>query len=43
MADKHHTRWINAMDDSLERYLSGSSQNVDTSTIAAVIGNYASK
>lgn len=43
MAAKHHTRWINAMDDSLERYLSGSSQNVDTTTLAAVIGDYAAK
>ena len=28
MATKHHTRWLNAMDDSLERYLNGPSQDL---------------
>lgn len=36
MAAKHHTRWLNAMDDSMERYLHGPSQEVDTSTPNAV-------
>ena len=36
MASKHHTRWINAMDDSLERYLEGPSQDVDTATLAVL-------
>jgi trimethylamine monooxygenase len=27
MSARHHTRWINAMDDSFERYLNGPSQN----------------
>ncbi|WP_028265751.1 hypothetical protein [Arthrobacter sp. MA-N2] len=35
MAVKHHTRWLNAMDDSLERYLNGTSQDIDTNTPAA--------
>jgi len=36
MAARHHTRWINAMDDSLQRYLNGPSQDVDTGTLAAL-------
>lgn len=36
MATKHHTRWLNAMDDSLERYLNGPSQDVDTGTLATL-------
>lgn len=43
MAAKHHTRWINAMDDSLDRYLSSESQDVDTTTLAAVVSDYAAK
>ncbi|MCG2622866.1 NAD(P)/FAD-dependent oxidoreductase [Arthrobacter sp. I2-34] len=34
MAVNHHTRWLNAMDDSLERYLHGPSEDVDTGTLA---------
>ncbi|QTG83015.1 NAD(P)-binding domain-containing protein [Arthrobacter crystallopoietes] len=36
MAARHHTRWINAMDDSLQRYLNGPSQDVDTRTLTAL-------
>lgn len=36
MATKHHTRWLNAMDDSMERYLNGPTQEVDTSAPDAV-------
>ncbi|NMR28490.1 NAD(P)-binding domain-containing protein [Crystallibacter degradans] len=36
MATRHHTRWINAMDDSLRRYLSGPSQDVDTGALTAL-------
>ncbi|MCW2134084.1 NAD(P)-binding domain-containing protein [Arthrobacter sp. VKM Ac-2550] len=36
MATRHHTRWINAMDDSLQRYLNGPSQDVDTGTLTAL-------
>ncbi|TFC29328.1 NAD(P)/FAD-dependent oxidoreductase [Cryobacterium sp. TMT1-3] len=36
MAVKHHTRWLNAMDDSMARYLNGPSQEVDTSTADVV-------
>ena len=36
MAARHHTRWINAMDDSLQRYLNGPSQDVDTGTLTAL-------
>ena len=36
MATKHHTRWLNAMDDSMERYLNGPTQEVDTSARDAV-------
>lgn len=43
LSDKHHTRWLNAMDDSLDRYLNGPSQNVDTGTLAAVTGLLSSK
>ncbi|MCY0906685.1 NAD(P)-binding domain-containing protein [Arthrobacter sp. H14-L1] len=32
---KHHTRWLNAMDDSLERYLQGPSEDVDAGAPAA--------
>ncbi|MGO2540485.1 MAG: NAD(P)-binding domain-containing protein [Specibacter sp.] len=38
MATRHHTRWLNAMDDSLGRYLNGPSQDVDTTTLAALTG-----
>jgi trimethylamine monooxygenase len=38
MAAKHHTRWINAMDDSLERYLNGPSEDVDTGALAVLSG-----
>ncbi len=38
---KHHTRWLNAMDDSLERYLRGPSQDVDANTRAAVTSTLA--
>jgi trimethylamine monooxygenase len=38
MGVKHHTRWLNAMDDSLGHYLDGPSQDVDTSTLEAVTG-----
>ncbi|GAA4376733.1 NAD(P)-binding domain-containing protein [Paeniglutamicibacter cryotolerans] len=38
MASRHHTRWINAMDDSMERYLNGDSQNVDTNAMATLSG-----
>jgi trimethylamine monooxygenase len=34
MATKHHTRWINAMDDSMQRYLEGPSQDVDSGSPA---------
>jgi trimethylamine monooxygenase len=27
LSEKHHTRWINALDDSMERYLNGPSQD----------------
>jgi len=40
LAARHHTRWINAMDDSLERYLNGPSQNVDTTTLSVITGGY---
>ena len=43
MAAKHHTRWLNAMDDSLDRYLNGPSQDMDTGTLAAVTGTVAVK
>jgi trimethylamine monooxygenase len=36
MAARHHTRWINAMDDSLQRYLNGPSQDVDTGALTAL-------
>lgn len=36
MAAPHHTRWINAMDDSLERYLNGPSENVNTNAMATI-------
>lgn len=36
MAEVHHTRWINAMDDSLERYLTGPSQDLDTNAMEAI-------
>ncbi|HSL36151.1 MAG TPA: NAD(P)/FAD-dependent oxidoreductase, partial [Arthrobacter sp.] len=36
MAARHHTRWINAMDDSLARYLQGPSENVDTGALTAL-------
>lgn len=36
LAAKHHTRWLNAMDDSLQRYLHGPSQDVDTATLDTV-------
>lgn len=36
MAAQHHTRWINAMDDSLARYLQGPSENVDTGALTAL-------
>ncbi|HSO90841.1 MAG TPA: NAD(P)/FAD-dependent oxidoreductase [Arthrobacter sp.] len=36
MAARHHTRWINAMDDSLARYLQGPSENADTGALAAI-------
>lgn len=36
MAKPHHTRWINAMDDSLERYLNGPSENVNTNAMATI-------
>lgn len=38
MATRHHTRWLNAMDDSLGRYLNGPSQDVDTTALAALAG-----
>jgi trimethylamine monooxygenase len=38
LAARHHTRWINAMDDSLERYLNGPSENVDTRALAVLVG-----
>ncbi|MGO4384643.1 FAD-dependent oxidoreductase [Specibacter sp. RAF43] len=43
LAARHHTRWLNAMDDSLERYLNGPSQDVDTGTLAAVTGALAAR
>lgn len=36
MAALHHTRWINAMDDSLDRYLNGPSENVNTNAMATI-------
>lgn len=36
MAEVHHTRWINAMDDSLERYLHGPSQDLNTNAMATL-------
>lgn len=36
MAVQHHTRWINAMDDSLERYLTGPSENLNTNAMATI-------
>ncbi|MFJ6418735.1 NAD(P)-binding domain-containing protein [Paeniglutamicibacter sp. NPDC091659] len=36
MSEPHHTRWINAMDDSLERYLNGPSENVNTYAMATL-------
>ncbi|WP_024368451.1 NAD(P)-binding domain-containing protein [Arthrobacter sp. TB 26] len=36
MAARHHTRWLNAMDDSLSRYLQGPSENVDTGALTAL-------
>ncbi|MFD1213117.1 NAD(P)-binding domain-containing protein [Arthrobacter sp. GCM10027362] len=36
MAARHHTRWINAMDDSLERYLNGPSEDIDTGALSAL-------
>lgn len=36
MAALHHTRWINAMDDSLDRYLHGPSENVNTNAMATI-------
>jgi trimethylamine monooxygenase len=38
LATRHHTRWINAMDDSLERYLNGPSEDVDTRALAVLVG-----
>jgi len=43
MATRHHTRWLNAMDDSLGRYLGGPSQDVDTGTLSAVTGEFSAK
>ncbi|WP_104087342.1 NAD(P)-binding domain-containing protein [Arthrobacter sp. GMC3] len=43
MATKHHTRWLNAMDDSLDRYLNGPSQDVDTGTLATVTEELSTK
>ncbi|MCZ9885087.1 hypothetical protein NFJ07_25180, partial [Arthrobacter sp. B2a2-09] len=40
---KHHTRWLNAMDDSKVRYLYGPSQDVDTDTPATLIDTVASR
>ena len=37
MAGRHHTRGINAMDDSQARYLQGPSENVDTGALTALI------
>ncbi|MEV7647295.1 NAD(P)/FAD-dependent oxidoreductase [Arthrobacter sp. NPDC089319] len=39
MATRHHTRWINAMDDSLHRYLNGPSEDMDTGALAALTGD----
>ena len=39
MATRHHTRWINAMDDSLARYLNGPSEDMDTGALAALTGD----
>jgi trimethylamine monooxygenase len=39
MATRHHTRWINAMDDSLHRYLHGPSEDMDTGALAALTGD----
>lgn len=36
MAVKHHTRWLSAMDDSLERYLHGPSEDIDTATLETI-------
>lgn len=36
MAEVHHTRWINAMDDSLNRYLNGPSEDVNTHAMATL-------
>ncbi|WP_331712770.1 hypothetical protein [Arthrobacter sp. U41] len=41
MAARHHTRWINAMDDSLARYLAGPSENVDTGALTALTADAA--
>ncbi|WP_308813074.1 hypothetical protein [Arthrobacter sp. PAMC25284] len=43
MAAKHHTRWLNAMDDSMERYLHGSSQDIDTGTPDTVTDTVAAR
>ncbi|EMY35108.1 flavin-containing monooxygenase [Arthrobacter crystallopoietes BAB-32] len=36
MAARHHTRWLNAMDDSLQRYLNGPGQDIDTGNLAVL-------
>jgi trimethylamine monooxygenase len=43
MATKHHTRWLNAMDDSLERYLHGTSQDINTDTPEELTDTLAAK
>ncbi|MET1156813.1 NAD(P)-binding domain-containing protein [Arthrobacter sp.] len=39
MATRHHTRWINAMDDSQTRYLNGPSEDMDTGALTALTGD----
>lgn len=43
MAARHHTRWLNAMDDSLGRYLNGPSQDVDTGTLTTLTGEFSAR
>lgn len=43
MAARHHTRWLNAMDDSLERYLNGPSQDLDTGTLKTLAQEFSSR
>ncbi len=43
LAATHHTRWLNAMDDSLERYLDGPSQDVDTEALATLAQEFSAR